>query len=274
MYQNESNVVIGKNFPKLNNGERVTLAVSAKWFHFPDKLDWLAGQGFAIEYTPDSSNLAQMSEHILPYTKKGLKIRHHGFFPGFEFGDSDATRAERAMKVHYEALELMSGLGEPVVTCHAGLTHGVELDINRVIDNLTKIVQYGKDRGVLVSLENLRKGLTSNPDTLLNIAEKSGANITLDIGHAVTCERVEAGEFSVPEIVNMFSSKLIEVHYYERETDQHYAPGNMQVLGPIVDALLQTNCTWWTVELEEYPDILRTRELLFTHLKKSNVLQL
>lgn len=269
MYQNESNAVTEKISPKLNNGENITLAVSAKWFHFPDKLDWLAEQGFAIEYTPDSSNLSQMSEHILPYTKNGIKIRHHGFFPGFEFGDSDATRAEQAMAVHYEALDLMAGLGEPVVTCHAGLTKGVELDTNRVVENLTKIVQYGKKRGVTVSLENLRKGLTSNPDVLLDIAEKSGAKITLDIGHAVTCERVESGEFSVPEIVNMFNSKLIEVHYYERETDQHYAPDNMKVLGPIVDALLQTNCKWWTVELEEYPDVLRTRELLFAHFKKN-----
>ena len=40
----------------------------------------------------------------------------------------------------------------------------------------------------------------------------------------------------------------------------------MTILGPIVDRLLDTQCRWWTIELDDYDDALYTRALLLDYL--------
>jgi len=67
----------------------------------------------------------------------------------------------------------------------------------------------------------------------------------------------------------LVARRLVEVHFYESETDRHWAPSNMDILGPIVDRLIATHCRWWTIELEDTQDVLRTRQLLVDHFRKT-----
>jgi hypothetical protein len=258
-----------KTFPTAEEAgllSQITLAASTQWYVFPKKSDWLVREGFALEYTPDPDNLNHLSKHLAPYLAGGTRIRHHGYFPGYEIGDKRPGRAEQAMQLHFQALEAMKGHGEQNITVHVGLTADVELDHDRVVRNLARLVEYGRFHGITVSLENLRFGPTSNPEIVLDWTQKSGAKITMDIGHAVSCERVANNELSVPQIIDMFSHNMIEVHFYESETDRHHAPQDMTILGPVVDKLLTTNCPWWTIELDTYEDILRTRKLISDHI--------
>ena len=71
---------------------------------------------------------------------------------------------------------------------------------------------------------------------------------------------------SVFDFVDLCDSRIWEVHLYERETDRHYPPRDMNILGPIVDRLLDTQCRWWTIELNDYGDALYTRALLVDYL--------
>jgi hypothetical protein len=41
----------------------------------------------------------------------------------------------------------------------------------------------------------------------------------------------------------------------------------MTILGPIVDRLLATGCTWWTIELGDLAEALATRALLLDYLR-------
>ncbi len=244
----------------------IFLAASTQWHAFPHRFEWLALNGFAMEYTPNGDALSQTAEHLAPYLQQRVPIRHHAFFPGFELGDADQERAEKAFALHTQYLDALVGGGEPVMTVHVGLVPRIPLDFRRVQANLARLVDYAAQQGAKICLENLRFGPTSNPETVVQWAEKSGASITLDVGHAVSCERVRKGDLTVPHIVEMFSHALEEVHFYEYETDTHYAPKDMSVLGPIVDSLLLTNCRWWTIELTGFEDILKTRELILEHV--------
>lgn len=248
--------------------ESITLAVSTQWHTFPHRFDWLAENGFAMAYTPDAKNLNLTRTHVDPYLRGGTLIRYHGYFPGFEIGHRDAQLAEEALDLHMKSVDAMVGLGEQVMTVHIGLVPSIELSHQNVVKNLTRLVEYAKTKGIIISLENLRFGATSNPEILLDWVEKSGASITLDVGHAVSSARVCSGELSVVRIIDLFSAYLEEVHFYEYETDTHYAPKNMSILGPIVDSLSETRCKWWTIELESYDDILHTRNLINTYLAK------
>jgi sugar phosphate isomerase/epimerase len=240
--------------------------VSTQWHTFPDRFDWIAENGFAMAYTPNALQLELTQKHIEPYLKNGTSVRHHGYFPGFEIGNNDPQLAEEALSLHMKSVDAMAGLGDQVMTVHIGLIPDIALDHSRVIKNLSRLVDHASERGVTISLENLRRGPTSNPETMLKWSEESGTSITLDVGHAVSCDKVLKGELTVPHIIELFGPNLEEVHFYEYETDTHYAPKDMSILGPIVDSLLETQCKWWTIELNSYEDILNTKNLINKHL--------
>jgi sugar phosphate isomerase/epimerase len=243
----------------------VVLAVSAHFHSFPEKADWIAEQGLAMEYSPDPSDLTTIAAHLAPYLKRGVSIRHHAYFPHYEIADPDRQRADLATTFHFRYLEAIRDIGEKHVTVHIGLNPTKDIDPERGVSNLGQIVEHASTLGISVALENLKHGLTSNPATVVDWARRSGAGITLDVGHAVSCEGVRSGRFTVQEIIEMFEERLQEVHLYESETDVHHAPRDMSVLGHIVDRLLKTNCRWWTIELDSLKEIETTRDLIIAH---------
>jgi sugar phosphate isomerase/epimerase len=243
-----------------------TIALSAHWHTYPDRFNWIAEHGFAIEYSPNPNALDALRRHMDPFLEAGIPVRYHGFFPNHELGHRDSAIAERALRLHLAALEAMQGRGEQVITCHIGLRHQDPIDPGRAVDNLAKLVEWARDLGITVCLENLRRGPTSHPETVLTWARASRAMITLDVGHAVSSERVQSGELTALDFVNTFADRLLEAHIYEREADRHYPPQDMSILGPIVDRLLATQCIWWTIELDDPVEALSTRALLLDHL--------
>lgn len=244
-----------------------TIALSAKWNTYPDRFRWIAEHGFAIAYAPNPEAFGSLPDHVDPLLNAGVPVRYHGFFRGYEFGHQDAAIAELGLRLHLSALEAMQGRGEQVITVHVGLKRDDPIDPDRAVDHLSKLVERAHQMGITVCLENLRRGPTSHPENVLAWAHASGAMITLDIGHAVSCLRVQNGELSALDFVDAFADRLCEVHVYEREADRHYPPKDMKILGPIVDRLLTTQCTWWTIELDDYAEALSTRSLLRDYLK-------
>ena len=243
-----------------------TIALSARWDTYPDRFRWIAEHGFALEYTPTPEAFDLLPRHIDPFLQAGIPVRYHGFFPGYEIGHHDSAIAERALRVHMAALEAIRGRGEQVITFHVGLHWEDPIDPDRVMENLRRLVECARDLGITVCLENLRRGPTSHPENVVAWARASGAMITLDIGHAVSCPRVQSGELTALDFLEMVADWLFEVHIYERETDRHRPPQDMTILGPIVDRLLATRCTWWTIELDDCAEVLATRSLLLNYL--------
>jgi sugar phosphate isomerase/epimerase len=248
-------------------GSQLVIALSAKWHTYPQRLHWIAEHGFALEYAPNPEALALFPQCIAPFLQAGLPLRYHGFFPGYEFAHADLDAARRGLDVHLAALEVMPGRGEPVITVHIGLRRQDPLDSGRAVDHLAHLVERGRQLGITVCLENLRQGPTSNPETVVEWAAASGAMITLDVGHAVSSQRVQEGELDPLDFVAAFAPRLAEVHIYEQETDRHYPPQDMSLLGPIVDRLIETPCRWWTIELDDYAEALATRALLLDYLE-------
>jgi len=207
-----------------------------------------------------------LGEQIDPYLEAGVTTRYHGFLPGYEIGHQDHEVAERGLRVHRAVLDSMCGRGEQVITFHVGLDSEDPIDPDRAVENLTRLVKYGLGLGITVCLENLRRGPTSDPRTVAEWARASGAMVTFDVGHAVSCQLVERGRISVLDFLDILADRLHEVHMYERETDRHYPPQDMTILGSIVDRLLETECGWWTIELDDYAEALATRKLLLDYL--------
>lgn len=257
----QENVVpaLGKTFPQL--------AASAKWFHGSNRLDSLSSRGLGIEFTPDPDDFSTMPALLAPFLERGIPFRFHAFFPGYEIGDQDADVATRAMNHQRRFLEVVASMVvAPVITCHIGLDPEKFVEINRAGDNLGLLVRRAEELGATLALENLRRGPSSDPRQVWKWAEAAGSALTLDIGHALSSQIVHEGTMSMDEIVDLFTPRIVEAHYYEKETDRHYPPKDMRLLGPVVDRLIQTPCDWWTIELEEMADIDRTVELTRNYL--------
>lgn len=158
-----------------------------------------------------------------------------------------------------------------MITCHIGLDWKNELNPNRVIENLSLLVEQANALGIIVCIENMRRGPASHPENIAEWARLSGAMITLDIGHATCCRRAKEGELTLMHFIDIFQDRLYEVHMYEQESDRHYPPENMVILGPAIDRSLDTRCNWWTIELTDYAEALATRDLLLDHLQQRQI---
>lgn len=253
--------------PDQTGKSRPVIALSARWHSNPERFRWIVEHGFALEYSLHPERLDLLPHRIAPFLAAGIPLRYHGFFPGHEFAHADREAAMRGLDVHLSALEAIHRRGEQVITMHIGLCRQDPLDPGRAVENLSRLVRRGRKLGITISLENLRQGPTSHPETVVEWATASGAMITLDVGHAVSSQRVQDGELSALDFVEAFAPRLAEVHMYEQETDRHYPPRDMSILGPIVDRLLETQCSWWTIELDDYGEALATRTLLRHYLE-------
>lgn len=243
-----------------------TIAVSAHWHMGSERMEWIAAQNLGLEYSPNPDALDMLPSHVAPFLSAGVPVRYHAFFPHHPLGHVRPEIAEKAFKVHMAALEMIQGYGEGVLTVHIGLDRGMPLDQDRVVKDLTRLVDAASERGIILCLENLRTGVTSHPETVSAWAYASGAMITLDVGHALSCPRVKTGALAPLDFVDAFEDRLFEAHIYGYEEDRHYPPQDISLLGPILDRILETKCTWWTIELDAYDEILFTRDLLLAYL--------
>jgi sugar phosphate isomerase/epimerase len=246
------------------------VALNAHWHTYPERFAWIVEHGFALEYSPNPEAFDAMPMHLDTLLTAGVPVRHHAFFPRYELGHADVSTAERALSIHLAALAAIRRRGEQVLTIHIGLDREAPLDPHRAVSNLTRLVEAARVLGITICLENLRSGPTSNPETVREWARASGAMITLDVGHAVSSQRVQHGELTPCDFVAQFADRLCEAHMYEREVDRHYPPRDMRVLGPVVDGLLNTQCRWWTIELDRCDEALETRRLLLDYLREGD----
>lgn len=248
------------------------IALTAKWHTWPQRFEWARENGFALEYTanPDQPELIQ--KHLTQFLVEGIPVRYHAFFQGYELGHPDETVRSDAVAAHKGLLDAMTGRGEQVVTLHIGLNSQEEVLAEPAVENLGIIVDYARARDITVCLENLRRGPTSDPETLMRWAEESGAMVTLDIGHALGSSRVLGGEITGLEFFDIVAPRLREAHVYEKETDRHYPPADLTVIGPVLERLLDAGCPWWTIELDDFSEVLSTRNLLneFIHNRNGN----
>ena len=249
-------------------GRTLTVALSARWDAYPQRFDWIANNGFAVAYTPGLDALHLLKDHTRAFVEAGIPVRYHGFFPGHEFGHANPDVARAALRVHESLLHAMQGHAEQVVTFHVGLRSQDPIDSGRAVEGLSRLTTLARSLGITVCLENLRRGPTSHPDTLLAWARESDAAVTLDVGHAVSCEHVRQGHITVIDFVDRLADRLEEVHMYGKETDRHHPIESEHEIAPVIGRLLDTRCTWWTVELNDCVEAAETRQILYRCVRR------
>ncbi len=218
----------------------------------------------AIDYSINEEKMLRLENNIRELRKlfrgQQIEIRYHGFFKSMEIGHCDEGKASLSLGYMKLVVDAISRVNGKHLTVHIGLNsseHG-ELNLKHARDNLKELVEFGCTKGVKVCLENLKKGPTSEPEQFLNLVQMSGANVTFDIGHAISSDAGKNG-VKAHDFIQMASPHIVNAHVYEAEEDcGHIAPQSNKKIKLALKALSATSCDWWVVELGDSEDIRRT----------------
>lgn len=233
-----------------------------------DGVDW----SFALNRMPfNTASRTRLISQIRKLEGHLVEVRFHAPFRHAEIGCRDLRISQWAMELYIKTLELIAEVGGRFLTLHIGLGDISDKDIclQKVLENLNVLKAFGLNRGVTITLENLLYGPTSIPEQWMEILGEVDIPATFDLGHARGCEAVVKGLWTPIEIIYQVKSRLIHVHIYKEENGGgHVPPETIEDLGvELLDALIESPCRWWVIELKEKSAALRTKEMLKTYME-------
>lgn len=200
---------------------------------------------------------------------KDFEVRFHcrfQFFHKIDLAHAD-QRSEQAMNIFMQIIRLVSAAGGKHITLHMGLDQNSdkELDWQKGIENLSRLVSFGSEHGIVISLENLATGWTSDPKLFETLIKETGAGVTFDIGHAHAYRKNQPGKDLYKQYILPHRERVFNAHIYHTEILQfgHVAPKSLEQIVDRLELLqLATSCGWWVIELTNPEEILNTRDFL------------
>lgn len=198
-----------------------------------------------------------------------MEVRYHCPFPHIDLGHADPDEVKRAETIFKRIIRLVSKVGGRYLTIHIGLGHDSTepLSWERSIANLRRLVQFGLEHQVKVCLENLAWGWTSKPNLFEKLIRRSGAGVTLDIGHAWSCESVRSQYYIVEDFVAPHPDRIFNAHIYHEEISGkgHVAPSRWDLIEERLRFLYSIGCPWWVIEIRETAGLLDTKKMIDTN---------
>jgi sugar phosphate isomerase/epimerase len=126
---------------------------------------------------------------------------------------------------------------------------------------------------VRVCLENLVWGWTSKANLFEKLIRRSGADVTLDIGHAYACESVQSQHYMVEDFVTPHADRVCNAHIYHTEIpgQGHIPPENKEDIQDRLSLLKAIGCDWWVLELREVEGLLKTKKIVDEYLAQESL---
>lgn len=221
-------------------------------------VDWTLNIEDLPRNSIEEAGLIREIERLQP-----LEVRYHCAFRGVDLGEEDIHRADAALDVYRDACRIVSKLDGRFMTIHLGLgrTAMAELSWERTLKRLSDLVDFARDKGIHLCLENLASGWTSRPELFEKLIRKSGAGVTFDIGHAQACHSVESCRYEISDFVSPHPEKVHNAHVYcEERDDRHLPPSNLGDMRERLEILDSLPCDWWVLELRDEESLLTTLE--------------
>ena len=247
------------------------------FFSDTDKLRRFALEyGFSgIDFSLDLKQLpetpAQESKWVKDISALGsLEVRYHCPFDRIDLGHDDPVKAHAAKNLFCRVIRLISKVEGKYITLHIGLGHDSMEPFcwETTIENLRQVVDYGRAMSVRVCLENLIWGWTSKANLFEKLIRRSGADVTLDIGHAYACESVQSQQYTVEDFVTPHADRVVNAHIYHTEIpgQGHIPPEKKEDIQDRLSLLKDIGCDWWVLEIREVEGLLKTKKIVDEYL--------
>ncbi|HOI96008.1 MAG TPA: TIM barrel protein [Syntrophobacter fumaroxidans] len=202
-----------------------------------------------------------------------LEVRYHCAFKEVDLGDEDATEARAAMALFRRICRLVHRMDGRFVTIHLGLgreaMNGLSWD--RTTKALSELVSFARGLGIRICLENLASGWSSRPELFEKLIRRSGAGVTLDIGHAAVSHSVETQHYAVEDFVLPHQEKVFNAHiYHEERDDVHLPPSRLEDVKERLNLLRSLSCDWWVLELREPAALFQTLSIVNEYFQSND----
>jgi len=165
---------------------------------------------------------------------------------------SDEKIANMSLSILKSCIDYIGKLGGGYFTIKPQLFSGTFWDY--AVKNLKELVECGNANGVIVCIENTSDGILSNPKRFRELLEKTGAMATVDIF-------IDEESSRSLNFLKTVSDKIVNVHLRGGVSCQNN-------LDTVLDALLNTDCAWLSVDISEIDESKPARELLSCFLKE------
>ncbi len=217
-------------------------------------------------------NPVKLDAFFMALDEAGLYTSFHLPTTDVEVGHQDPLVAQASLgylKMYVKLLSpwLSSRRYRPPLTIHVGANSipMEELHWERTVANLAELAEMVNTAGGVLCLENLKWGWASDPESFLELVERSGVMVTFDAGHARSSPPVREGRVSLAELVKTLAPRIVHVHLYAYEdlnTGVHIPPRSWGELAEAYGALRPLGARGWVLELPDLEGLERTRAVL------------
>jgi sugar phosphate isomerase/epimerase len=195
----------------------------------------------------------------------GLGLRFHAPAADVELGHQDPAIADASLRYLTMYIGFLADVAPTTLTVHVG-SRSIPMDLlswETTLAHLRQVATIGREHGVTVCLENLKRGWTSDPTRLLAMAEAANSSITLDLGHANASPFVRDGG-TLEAFAGIVMARVANVHVYALETPEgrHEPLETLNGHGRALDRLLTHERRTWVLELSNTEDLATTRRTL------------
>ena len=212
-------------------------------------------------YNPE--NLLENKYLLEPFYSYDLELNIHG--PNIDLNLAslnDGIRNESIRQIK-RTLDLASEINANFITIHPGQVGRRETRIRDMAiynskNSIKECVEYGENLSCEISVENMPnnfKFLGTSVSELSEIAKFAGCKVTIDSGHANTCENT--GDF-----FNMENISYFHLHDNNGDKDTHLPLGCGNL-----DLNLLKKVKKGSIELDNFDNILKSRNIITEFLK-------
>ncbi|HHT72917.1 MAG TPA: TIM barrel protein [Firmicutes bacterium] len=183
-------------------------------------------------------------------------------FLDIEVASRDAVTAQSStlmLKSYFQILKLL----EPAyLNLHVATdAYEDEVDPKIAIANIKELVKVATDYGLVLCVENVRRGITSVPQVYKEIVAESGAKATIDIGHARGSDYVLETGTDPMEFIRGIEDRIVTAHVYSFEDDRgHHPITNLAEVEGFLTAFLANGVENWVLEHHTEADFAVTLE--------------
>lgn len=248
---------------------------------FGKQLDTIQAYAAAHRYAGVEWNLEVWRFYVARDRRRQLQARFrsaapccsvHAPYLDVEIGHRDPDFAAASLRLLRDYVDIAADLGAHHVNIHVaafGLTPD-ELCWETLLRNLTTLLEHGARRGVPLTVENLRRGLTSDPERFAALLKATGAPVTFDHGHAHGNAWVREGRGTVEDVLAAIPTPILASHLYLTEADDtHFPPRDVAEMRTALAAIRDRGCDFWVLELFSRPDLEATRRAVDAFLAET-----
>lgn len=196
---------------------------------------------------------------------KPLEVRFHLAYAGVDLGSVIKEEAQEAGEILRRSLELVARADAEFTTIHIGLGSNSTgaMHWEWTLEALNDLVQFARRLGIRLCLENLAWGWTSRPELFERLIRKTGAGVTLDLGHARVSPWIQSHHYVLEDFIHPHPEKIFNAHiYHEEGPTGHIPPASLADIEPRLNLMKRLPCDWWVLELHNERDLLSTLKII------------